>query len=110
AATGDRQFRDFVRAVGVEELADDERFRTPRARNEHRSAVREVVEAMLRTRAGSEWIELLNAAGVPCGPILTVDQTFADPQVQHLQLTQTVHSPTYGDLNIVRSPVRLSRT
>jgi crotonobetainyl-CoA:carnitine CoA-transferase CaiB-like acyl-CoA transferase len=110
AATGDRQFRDFVRAVGVEELADDERFRTPRARNEHRSELRGVVEDILRTRPGAEWIELLNAAGVPCGPILTVDQTFADPQVQHLQLAQTVHSPTYGDLNIVRSPVRLSRT
>ena len=48
--------------------------------------------------------------GVPCGPILTVDATFEDPQVQHLQLAQTVHSPHFGDQQIVRSPTRLSRT
>ena len=110
AATGDRQFRDFTRAIGVPEVADDERFRTPRARAEHRSELRGIVEDILRTRPGAEWIELLNAAGVPCGPILSVDQTFADPQVQFLELAQTVHSPTYGDEKIVRSPTRLSRT
>jgi crotonobetainyl-CoA:carnitine CoA-transferase CaiB-like acyl-CoA transferase len=47
---------------------------------------------------------------VPCGPILTIDQTFADPQVEHLGMAQTVESPQHGPLKLVRSPVRLSRT
>jgi formyl-CoA transferase len=110
AATGDRQFREFLRALGVEDYANDERFSTPAARNTHRAELRDLVEDVLRTRTASEWIEVLNGAGVPCGPILTIDATFQDPQVRHLQLSQTVHSPTYGDLDIVRSPVRLSRT
>ena len=79
-------------------------------RARHRSELRGLVEDTLRTRTGAEWIEALNAAGVPCGPILTVDATFEDPQVQHLQLAQTVHSPHFGDQKIVRSPTRLSRT
>jgi formyl-CoA transferase len=110
AATGDRQFREFLRALGVEDYANDERFSTPAARNTHRTELRDLVEDVLRTRTASEWIEVLNGVGVPCGPILTIDATFQDPQVRHLQLSQTVHSPTYGDLDIVRSPVRLSRT
>ena len=55
-------------------------------------------------------IEALNAVGVPCGPILTIDQVFENPQVQHLALAQTVESERYGTLKIIRSPVRLSRT
>jgi crotonobetainyl-CoA:carnitine CoA-transferase CaiB-like acyl-CoA transferase len=110
AATGDRQFRDFLKALGAEHLADDDRFRTPRARAENRSELRELVEDTLRTRNGSEWIEIFNTAGVPCGPILTVDATFEDPQVQHLQLAQKVRSPHFGEQKIVRSPTRLSRT
>jgi crotonobetainyl-CoA:carnitine CoA-transferase CaiB-like acyl-CoA transferase len=110
AATGDRQFRDFLRALGVEHLAEDERFATPRARGRHRAELRELVEDTLRTRTGQEWIEAFNAVGVPSGPILTIDQVFENPQVQHLGLSQTVQSPRWGDLSIVRSPVRLSRT
>jgi crotonobetainyl-CoA:carnitine CoA-transferase CaiB-like acyl-CoA transferase len=110
AATGDRQFRDFLRALGAEQYADDERFRTPAVRAKHRSELRGIVEDTLRTRNGAEWIEIFNAAGVPCGPILSVDQTFQDPQVQHLQLAQTVQSPHFGEERIVRSPTRLSRT
>ena len=110
AATGDRQFRDFVRAVDAEHLADDERFKTPAARAKHRTELRDLVEDTLRTRTGQEWIEILNNAGVPCGPILTVDATFDNEQVKHLQLSQTVQSPHHGELKIVRSPTRLSRT
>ena len=50
-------------------------------------------------------MKLLNEAGVPCGPIYTINQTFADPQVQHLAMAQPVHSPVLGDINIVGHPV-----
>jgi crotonobetainyl-CoA:carnitine CoA-transferase CaiB-like acyl-CoA transferase len=110
AASGDRMWRDFLHAVGAEELAEDERFRTARARGSHRSELRELVEGKLREKTCEEWIELLNGVGVPCGPILSIDQVFADPQVQHLKLAQPVESPQYGTLQLIRSPVRLSRT
>ena len=110
AASGERMWRDFLRVVGADEFGDDERFRTPRARATHRSELREVVEDKLRQRSSAEWIVLFNEAGVPCGPILTIDRVFADPQVEHLGLAQTVESDLYGPLTLVRSPTRLSRT
>jgi crotonobetainyl-CoA:carnitine CoA-transferase CaiB-like acyl-CoA transferase len=110
AASGDRMWRDFLRVIGAEELAEDERFNTPRQRGRHRPELRSMVEDKLRQRTSAEWIEKLNDVGVPCGPILSIDQVFVDPQVEHLQLAQPVQSVQYGELQLVRSPVRLSRT
>ncbi len=111
-SSGDRMFRDFLRVIGAEELAEDPRFATSaaRAKPENRTALREAVDAKMRQMTVNELIEKLNDVGVPAGPIYTIDQTFADPQVQHLQMAQTVVSTVYGPLTIVRSPVRLSRT
>jgi crotonobetainyl-CoA:carnitine CoA-transferase CaiB-like acyl-CoA transferase len=110
AATGDRMFRDFLRVLGAEELAEDERFQTPRSRGAHRDEIRAIAQEKIRTNTCDHWIEAFNAVGVPCGPVLSIDQVFADPQVQHLKLAQAVDSPRYGPLTLVRSPVRLSRT
>jgi formyl-CoA transferase len=62
------------------------------------------------TKASAEWIEIMNKAGVPCGPIYTLEETFNDPQVQHLGIAQTVESPTLGPTTIVGQAFRLSRT
>ncbi len=110
AASGDRMFADFLRVIGAEELAQDERFQTPRGRSGHRPELRELVQDKLRARTCDYWITALNAVGVPCGPVLSIDQVFEDPQVQYLKLAQDVESPRYGPLTLVRSPVRLSRT
>jgi len=110
AASGDRMFRDFLRVIDAEEVAQDERFQTPRGRGSHRAELRALVEDKLRAQTCAHWIEALNAVGVPCGPVLSIDQVFADPQVQYLRLAQQVESPRYGPLTLVRSPVRLSRT
>jgi formyl-CoA transferase len=58
-----------------------------------------------RQKTSEEWIAILNAAGVPCGPIYTVDKTFADAQVKFLEMAQPVHSNTLGDLTILGHPV-----
>jgi crotonobetainyl-CoA:carnitine CoA-transferase CaiB-like acyl-CoA transferase len=110
AAGGERMFRDFLKVVGAEELIEDERFATPRARARHRAELRAGVEDKMRQMTCAELIERLTEVGVPCGPILTIDQTFADPQVEHLGMAQTVESELYGPLRLVRSPTRLSRT
>ena len=110
AASGDRMFGDFLKVIGAEALMKDERFRTRKSRGAHRPQLRALVEEKTRTWESEALIEALNAVGVPCGPILTIDQVFANPQVRHLGLAQTVESERLGKLTLVRSPVRLSRT
>lgn len=110
AASGGRMFNDFLKVIGAEDIAKDERFATDRSRARHRPELRAVVEEKTRTFGSEELIEALNAVGVPSGPILSIDQVFANPQVQHLAMAQTVESPRHGKLTIVRSPTRLSRT
>jgi crotonobetainyl-CoA:carnitine CoA-transferase CaiB-like acyl-CoA transferase len=112
AASGGRMLNDFLRVVGREDLADDPRFASSRerAKPENRQAFRDEVEGNMRQMTSAELVEKLNEVGVPAGPIYTIDQTFAEPQVEHLGMAQTVESPHYGPLKIVRSPTRLSRT
>jgi formyl-CoA transferase len=110
AATGDRMFKDFLDVVGASELAADERFATGRARSLHRAELRADVEDRMRQFTCAELIQKLNDAGVPAGPILTIDQVFADPQVEFLGMAQPVDSERYGELRLVRMPVTLSRT
>ena len=61
-------------------------------------------------RTSAEWIELLNKAGVPCGPIYTIDQVYADPQVEHLGMAQPVKSKDKSNLRMAGQPMSLSRT
>jgi crotonobetainyl-CoA:carnitine CoA-transferase CaiB-like acyl-CoA transferase len=110
AASGDRMFRSFLSVIKAEELAEDERFATPKARNGHREELRLLVNERLKNHTCSELIEALNAIGVPCGPVLSIDQVFEDAQVRHLAMAGQVESPHYGQLTLVRSPVRFSRS
>ncbi len=110
AATSDRMFRDFTAAIGLPALADDGRFKDPRARGRNREPLRELCQAKLVERTSSEWIEELNSVGVPCGPILTIDKAFEDPQVSYLHMAQEIESRHFGKLSLVRSPIGLSRT
>lgn len=110
ASGGGRMLRDFLHVLGLDHLLEDERFADARSRSRHREEFRAACQERLLTRTSEEWIEAMNAAGVPCGPILTIDQVFANPQVQHLAMAQAVESPHYGLLRLVRSPMQLSRT
>lgn len=109
-ASGGRLYDRFIDAIGSDGIFDDPRFADPRSRNAHREELRAVCETKLRLRTTAEWVEALNAVGVPSGPVLSIDETFADPQVEHLAMAQTVAHPIHGDLRVVRSPVNLSRT
>jgi crotonobetainyl-CoA:carnitine CoA-transferase CaiB-like acyl-CoA transferase len=109
AASGPEMYGDFLRAIGAEELADDPRFQG-RERNRRREELRAEVEARLVPRTSEEWIEILNEAGVPAGPILTIDKTFANEQVRHLDMVREVEHPVHGRLSLVRSPVNMTET
>ncbi len=100
----------FCKAVGLDALAEDEEFRSPGRRVRNRDRVNAAVEAVTVTRTSAEWIDILNEAGIPCGPIYTVDETFEDPQVRHLGIAQPVESEALGTLNLIGQAVHLSRT
>jgi crotonobetainyl-CoA:carnitine CoA-transferase CaiB-like acyl-CoA transferase len=105
AASGDDIYRRLCRAVEREDLITDPRFSTSRARSTNRDEIMEVLMPVTRQKTSAEWINILNAAGVPCGPIYTIDKSFADPQVKFLEMAQPVHSNALGDLTILGHPV-----
>jgi len=110
AATGQAMWTRLCKAIGAEHLLDDEEFKTDAGRSKHRARLNKELAAITATRASGEWVRLLNDAGVPCGPIYSIDQVFADEQVRHLGIAQTVPHSALGDIQVVGQPVHLSRT
>jgi crotonobetainyl-CoA:carnitine CoA-transferase CaiB-like acyl-CoA transferase len=105
AAAGDDLYDRFCKAIERPDLRTDEWFATARARSKNRDQMMEVLMPVTRQKSSAEWIKILNDAGVPCGPIYKIDEAFADPQVQHLEMAQPVRSPVLGDLTILGHPV-----
>jgi crotonobetainyl-CoA:carnitine CoA-transferase CaiB-like acyl-CoA transferase len=105
AASGDDIYKRLCDAIKRPDLLTDPRFSTSKARQTNRDTLNEILGEETSRRNSEEWVKVLNDAGVPCGPIYTIDQTFADPQVQHLAMAQPVHSSVLGDIEIVGHPV-----
>jgi formyl-CoA transferase len=91
--------------LDLPELPDDPRFATNETRVERRDELKEILESRLKTRSKHEWTTLFVDAGLPAGPINTLDEVFDDPQVLHSQLTKTLKHPTLGALRQVVTPV-----
>jgi crotonobetainyl-CoA:carnitine CoA-transferase CaiB-like acyl-CoA transferase len=108
AASGDNLWRRFCEAAGASDLLDDPEFKTVVARARNRSALIAHLDEIMRRHPSAHWVELLNKAGVPCGPINTIDQTFADPQVQHLGIAKPVSHPKLGPQKVVGQPIHMS--
>ncbi|MGH7046995.1 MAG: CaiB/BaiF CoA transferase family protein [Stellaceae bacterium] len=108
AASGDNLWRRFCEAAGAKDLIDDPDFATVVARARNRPALNAHLAEITRRHPNAYWVELLNKAGVPCGPINTIDQTFADPQVQHLGIAKPVNNPKHGPQKVVGQPIHLS--
>jgi crotonobetainyl-CoA:carnitine CoA-transferase CaiB-like acyl-CoA transferase len=105
AAAGDEIYERFCRAIDRPDLRTDPRFATSRARSTNREALMDVLRPVTRQKTSADWVKILNDAGVPCGPIYRVDESFADPQVRHLKMAQPVRSPALGELTILGHPV-----
>jgi len=110
AASGQHMWKRLCDALGATELYEDARFSTPGRRSRNRDVLTVALEEQLQTKTSAEWIAILNSAGVPCGPILTIAQVFADEQVRHLRLACEVNHPQLGAIQILGLPVTLSRT
>lgn len=110
AVGNDGQFRNFVKAGNREPLADDPRFATNPARIQNRDALIPLLVEMVKEKTKTEWIQLLEQAGVPCGPINNLQEVFENEQVIARGIEMKVPHPTAGLMKLVRSPIRLSET
>jgi len=100
----------FVRlaeAVGAPELAKDPRFIDFEARRRNRDALISLLDAAFRGRTSEEWLKVLGEAGVPCGPVNTVEQAFAEPQTEARGLIVETEHPRFGTVRQPGSPVRV---
>ena len=111
AANNDGQFERFCEAAGAPDLLDDPEFASNALRVRNRDRLVPRVEALTRTRSSAEWMRALEAAQVPCAPVNTIDQVFADPQVQARRMQIRMPHPLAGeDIRLVGSPIGLSGT
>lgn len=110
AAAGAVHFERLCNALGAPELFNDPDYASGPLRSDNRQALNERISEFTRTQPSAAWIDLFNEAGVPCGPIYSVDQVFADPQVEHLQMARPVDHPTLGEVRLVGQAINLTRT
>lgn len=106
AVGNDAQFQRFCAVAGCPALASDERFLTNALRVDHRQALILLLLPLLQQQTTEQWLAALESVGVPCGPINTLDQVFADPQVQHRQLEIQLPHPEAGQVKLVSNPIR----
>jgi crotonobetainyl-CoA:carnitine CoA-transferase CaiB-like acyl-CoA transferase len=107
AASGGRLWQAFCKEIGLPELLTDDRFDGGRKRSERRDELNAILAETLRQVPTAEWVERLNAVGVPCGPVNTVAEAFDDPQVQHLGIAAPVDHPLLGDTEVVKNATNI---
>jgi formyl-CoA transferase len=108
AASGDNLWKRFCEVAGDKDLSSNPDFATVPLRAKNRPALIAHLNDIVRSKPSAFWVKELNKAGVPCGPINTIDQTFADPQVKHLKIRRPVDHPTLGTFDIVGQPIHMS--
>ena len=110
AAADDLMFSRLCKALGLEHAIKDPLYLTDVARSANRKSLNALIEAVTRTNTSDHWIEAFAAGQVPCGKINSMDQVFADPQVQHLGMARTIQHATMGPIQVVNQAIKLSRT
>ncbi len=110
AASGGAMWDRFCRALGAETMLRKPEYQTGKARSQNRKELNAEINTYTARKSSAEWIEIFNQAGVPCGPIYSIDQMFSDPQVKHLGIAQPMKRMDGNTLPVVGQPVTLSRT
>jgi crotonobetainyl-CoA:carnitine CoA-transferase CaiB-like acyl-CoA transferase len=109
-ASGEGNWRRLCIALELPDLVDDPDYRTEPLRVQHRHRLNRELSQVFATRTVGHWVELLNRAGVPAGPVYSVPQVFEDPQVRHLEVAQQVMAGNGRPVNLITQPIRLTRT
>lgn len=110
AVAGQEIWRRFASAMGRQDWIADERYKTEPKRSEHRDMLGVEIEEITVNKNVAEWIEIMNAAGVPAGEINDIGQVFDNQQVHHLGLAQPIISHERGETRLVGQPILMSRT
>jgi crotonobetainyl-CoA:carnitine CoA-transferase CaiB-like acyl-CoA transferase len=110
ATAGQKTWQRFCEAAGATALMHKPEYQTAEARSKNRDALSVEIDSYLVGDTSAAWVERLNNAGVPCGPIYSIDRVFADPQVQHLGIAQSVTMKDKSKMRLLGQPVGLSRT
>ena len=110
AASGKHIFARFCQTLDLNHLLQDPLFADDASRSKNRVALNQAISDVTKQRPSAELIEILNKAGVPCGPINRMDEVFADPQVRHLGMAAPVQHGTLGKIEVVNQAIKLSRT
>ncbi len=108
AASSGRQWQRLCEAIGHPEWLARPEWQTQEGRSDQRKAVNDAIAAVTRGNPAAHWLALFETAGIPCGPINTIDAVFADPQVQHLGMARPVQHPRLGTEVLVASPINIS--
>jgi CoA:oxalate CoA-transferase len=108
AAGNDGLYQKLCAAIGRPDLAADRNYRTNDLRNRNQTPLKVEVERELKKKPAEEWIDIIGKAGVPCGPINTVDRALAHPQVEARNMLITVEDPKAGTLELAGNPIKLS--
>jgi formyl-CoA transferase len=103
-------FERLCKAVGLPDVPKNPDYSNSKIRSKNRDALNKIIARQIETRTSAEWIETLNKAGVPCGPIYQMNEVFSDPQVQHLGLAAPVTHYQLGDIKVVRNGINFSKT
>lgn len=109
-AAGQPIFKRACEALGHPEWVEDPRFAKNPLRMQNRAALEAELEKVLTTNTTDHWVSVLEAAGVPCGPVYTYGQMFADPQVKHRGLVQHASDPELGEVPHIRTPIRIGES
>jgi crotonobetainyl-CoA:carnitine CoA-transferase CaiB-like acyl-CoA transferase len=110
ATTGGKIWERCAETVGAPELVTDPDYATSPARSKNRDALNALLNVLTAKKSTDTWVKELNAAGVPCGPIYSIDQMFEDDQVKHLGIAQDVPNAENRHIRLVGQPFTLSRT
>jgi formyl-CoA transferase len=110
ATTGGRIWQRFCEALGAPDLVDRPEYATGPDRSKNRKALNAEINKLTEKKSSETWVKEFNAAGVPCGPIYSIDQVFSDAQVEHLGIAQDVPNDEGRHIRLVGQPFTLSRT
>jgi formyl-CoA transferase len=110
AASGGRMWERFCEVIGHPEWPTKPEWHTPKGRSSDRAAINAAIGEITQHQSAEHWINLFDEAGIPCGPIYTIDQVFADPQVKHLGMATPMQrsAAAGGEIEVVASPLNFS--
>ena len=110
AVAGNKTWLRLCEALNKPDWSVSKRYATNEDRVKLRDQLNDEISKIMATKTTIEWVEIMTEAGVPCGPIYKIDEVFADPQVQHLQIAQPLKTVPFGDTHALGQPIHLDRT